>query len=116
MWRVLNEVSQQTLDVTTHLKNQAANSILPCCFSTNDFMLRYKILDSLFYTDKFYRKQVFSKRGFSIMQIFVSEKGFVKVYGMKYEKGFVKYLKLFCKEVVAPKAFIVDPHPYQKSN
>ena len=51
-----------------------------------------------------------------MMQIFVSDKDFVKVYRIKSDKELVKYLKLFCKEVVAPKAFIVDPHPYQKSN
>ena len=48
------------------------------------------------------------------MQLFVSDKGFVKVYGMKYEKEFVKAHKLFCKEVRAPKAFIADPRPYEK--
>ena len=38
-----------------------------------------------------------------MMKIFVNDKGFVKVYGMKSEKEFVKTLKLFCKEVGAPK-------------
>ena len=51
-----------------------------------------------------------------MMQIFVSDKGFVKVYRMKCEKEFVKDLKLFFKEVGSSKAFIVDPHPYKKSN
>ena len=51
-----------------------------------------------------------------MMQIFVSDKGFVKVYGMKSEKNFLKALKLFCKEVGEPKAFIVDPYTSQKSN
>ena len=84
VWRVLNEVSQQTLDVTTQLNNQDADSTLYCCFSTNDHMLRYKRLDSLFYTDTLYGKKFVSKRVFSMMQIFVGDKGFVKVYGMKY--------------------------------
>ena len=35
---------------------------------------------------------------------------------MKYEKEFVKALKIFCKEVESPKAFILDTHPYNKSN
>ena len=51
-----------------------------------------------------------------MIQTFVSDKGFVKVYGMKYEKEFLKALKLFFKEVGQPKSFIVDHHPYQKSN
>ena len=51
-----------------------------------------------------------------MMQLFVSDKGFVKFYRMKYEKEFVKALKLLFKELGAPKAFIVDPHPYKKIN
>ena len=63
----------------------------------NDRMLRYKRLYSLFYTDTFYSKEVVSKLGFSMMQIFLSDKVFVKVYGMKYDKDFLKALKLFWK-------------------
>ena len=102
--------------MTTHLNKQYADSTLSCRSITNDHMLRYNRLESLFYTDTFYSKQVVSKRGFSMMQIFVSDKCFVKVHRMKYEKEFVKALKIFCKEVESPKAFILDPHPYNKSN
>ena len=116
LWQVSNEVAHQTLDVTTQLKNQDADSTLSCLFGMNDCMLRYKILYYLFYTDTFYNKQVVSKLVFSMMQLFVSDKGFVKVYRIKYEKEFVKYLKLFYKEVGSPKAFIVYPHKSQKSN
>ena len=51
-----------------------------------------------------------------MIQLFVSEKCFVKFYGMKSEKEFLKALKLLFKELGAPKAFIVDPHPSQKIN
>ena len=102
--------------MTTQLNKQDADSTLSCSFSTNDSMLQYKRLDSLFYTDTFYSKKVVIKRGFSIMRIFVSDKGFVKLYRMKYETGFLKALKLFCKEVRIPKEIILDPHPSQKSN
>ena len=50
------------------------------------------------------------------MQLFVSDKGFVKVYGMKSMSDFLGAVKLFCKEVSAPNALIVDPHPSQKSD
>ena len=50
------------------------------------------------------------------MQLFVSNKGFVKVYGMESQTEFVNALKVFCKEVRTPKAVIVDPHRSQKSN
>ena len=84
VWRVSNEVAQQTLDFKSQLNNQDDDSTLYCCFSTNDGILQYKRLDSLFYTDTLYSKQVVIKRGFLMMQLFVSDKGFVKVYGMKY--------------------------------
>ena len=51
-----------------------------------------------------------------MMQLFMSDKGFVKVYGMKYEKEFTNALKLFCKEVGAPKSIIVDSSRTEKSN
>ena len=51
-----------------------------------------------------------------MMQLFISDKGFVKVYEKKLQKEFINALKLFCKEVGAPKAVIVDPHRSQKSN
>ena len=51
-----------------------------------------------------------------MMRKFVSDKGFAKVYGMKYGTDFMKALKLFCKEVGIPKEIIVGPHPYQKIN
>ena len=85
------------------LNKQDADPNLSFCFSMNDCMLQYKRLYSLFYTDTFYIKQVVSKRLFLMMQLFVSDKGFVKVYGIKYEKEFVKDIKLVCKEVLAPK-------------
>ena len=49
------------------------------------------------------------------MQLFVSDKEFVKVYGMRSQTEFIDALKLFCKEVGAPKAVIVDSHGAEKS-
>ena len=56
VWRVSNEVAQQTLDVTKQLNRQDYDSTLSRRFSTNDCMLSYKILDSLFYTNTLYSK------------------------------------------------------------
>lgn len=49
-----------------------------------------------------------------MMQLFVSDKGFVKVYGIKSEREFIYALKMFCKEVGTPTAIVVDPHASQK--
>jgi hypothetical protein len=50
-----------------------------------------------------------------MMQIFVSDKGFVKVYGMKSLKDIPAAMKLFAKEVSSPNAFVWDSHRNQKS-
>ena len=50
------------------------------------------------------------------MQIFVSDKGFVKVYPMKTQSEHPMALKLFAKDVGAPEILVCDPHPSQKSN
>ena len=116
VWRISDEVAQQTLEVTTQLNKQDVNASLSRCFGTNNRMLRYKRISSLFYTDTLFSSKVISKRVFSVIQIFVSDKGFFNVYGMKSEKAFINALKLFCKEVGAQKAIIVDPAQTDKSN
>ena len=116
VWRVPLDDAKKTLEVTSQLSHQSTDASLSRRFGTNDRMLRYKRIDSLFYTDTFFSTKVVSKRGYSMMQLFVSDKGFVKVYGMKSVAEFVNALKLFCKEVGAPKAMVVDPHRSQKSN
>ena len=63
-----------------------------------------------------FSKKAINKRGCSMMQLFVSNKGFVKVYDVKSEKELINTLKLFCKEVWAPKAFMVNGARTEKSN
>ena len=86
VWTISDEESQQTLEVTTQLNKQDVNTSLSRRFGTNNRMLRYKRISSLFYTHTFFSSKVISKRGFSMMQLFVSKFFFVKVYGMKPEK------------------------------
>jgi hypothetical protein len=83
---------------------------------TNDRMLCYKRIQSMFFMDTFFvTKRAKSVRGFTMMQIFVSDKGFVKVYGMTSQTDIPKAMKLFAKEVGAPNTFVCDPHSNQKS-
>ena len=89
VWRISDEVAQRTLEVTTQLNKQDVNASLSRRYGTNDRMLRYKRISSLFYTDTFFSKKVISKRGFSMMQLFVSDKGFVKVYDVESEKELI---------------------------
>ena len=50
------------------------------------------------------------------MQIFVSDKGFVKVYPMRHQHEYLLALMLFAKDVGAPEILVADPHPSQKSH
>ena len=52
---------------------------------------------------------------FSCMQIFVSDKEFVKVYPMQSAKELPSALREFAKDVGAPEILVVYPHPSEKS-
>ena len=102
VWQIPANEARRTLKVTTQLNHQDADSNLSRRFGSNDRMLRYRRINSLFYSDTFFTKpKLVSVRGFSCMQLFVSDKGYMKVYGMKSAKDFPQALKLFCKEVGA---------------
>ena len=60
-------------------------------------------------------KKAKSSRGYSCMQIFVSDKDYVYVSKMKSVREPPKALKMFSKEVGVPEAFISDSHKCYKS-
>ena len=116
VWRLNEDEARRTLEVTSQLCKRDANSTLSRQFGTNDRMLRYRRLNSTFFMDTFFvTKKAKSVRGFTMMQIFVSDKGFVKVYGMKSLTEIPAAIRLFAKEVGAPNCFVCDPHANQKS-
>ena len=49
------------------------------------------------------------------MQIFVSDKEFVKVYPIRSAKEFPSALRELAKDVGAPESLVADPHPLKKS-
>ena len=80
-------------------------------------MLRYRRLNYHFFTDTFFvTKKARSTRGYTCMQIFVSNKGFVKLYPMKNQRDYPQALRLFAKDVGAADILVCDPHPSQKSH
>ena len=48
------------------------------------------------------------------MQLFVSDKGYVKIKPTKSPSGFTENLKEFAKEVEAKYILVTDMHPSQK--
>ena len=116
VWRINEEEARRTLDVTSQLNKQDADSSLSRAFGTNDRMLRYRRLNSVFFTDTFFvTAKAKSVRGYTMMQLFISDKGFMKVYGMTSVKDIPAAIKMFAKEVGAPNCFVCDPHKNQKS-
>lgn len=73
-------------------------------------MLRYKRINSQFYTDTlFVTAKGKPSRGNTCAQLFVSDKGYVAIYPMKSKGKFQDSLKQFCKEVGVPITLVVDP-------
>ena len=73
-------------------------------------------IKSYFFTDTFFvTKKEASSRGYTCMQIFVSDKGYVFIAAMKSVSEFPKALKMFAKEVGLPEAIISDSHKCHES-
>ena len=118
IWSINEDLAEGALNSNTHLQRQSGDSSLSRQFSTNDRMLRYKRINSLFYTDTFFAtKSARSRpRGNNCMQIFVSDKGFVAVYPMKSKSDFKDCLHMFCKEIGVPNTLVMDKAGEQTSN
>jgi hypothetical protein len=117
IWAINENLASGAIDSNTHLNRQSGDSSLSRQFSTNDRMLRYKRIQSLFFTDTFFVKgDAKSLRGFTCMQIFVSDKGFISVYPMKTKGQFKECLHLFCKEIGVPSTLVMDKSGEQTSN
>ena len=71
----------------------------------------------MFYTYTFFAENdAKSTRGYTCMQIFVSDKGYVAVYPMKSKSEFKDCLHMFCKEIGVPETLFLDKSGEQTSN
>ena len=86
-------------------------------FSNNDRILRYRHLDTHFFTDTMFasRRLEPSVRGNTCMQIFVIDKVYLKVIPMKLKSQVPKAYKLFFKHVGVPEAIVCDGSKEQTS-
>lgn len=117
LWCITDKQAQAAIDSTTQLNCQSADNTLSRNFSTNDRMLRYRRLNSVFFTNTlFVTKQAKSLWGYIACQVFVSDKGFIATYPMFKASNFEDALHLFCKEIGVPLNLVADPHPSQKSH
>ena len=117
IWHIKHEEAVGVLDQSTQLCRKGGNNNLSCHFDTNDRMLRYRRLNSMFFTDTFFvTKEGKSTRGNTCAQLFVSDKGYVSLYPMKSKGDFKYALKQFCKDVGVPLKLVCDPSGEQTSN
>ena len=116
-WLITEELADGAIDHNTQMCRHSADNIMSRQFSTNDRMLRYRRIQSAFFSDTmFATPKAKSTRGHSCCQVFVSDKGFVAVYPMKSQEEFQTALHWFCKQIGVPISLIVDAHKAQTSN
>ena len=109
IWSIKESEAERALEENTILYNRPAANDLSRRAVNSDRRTRYKRIRSVFFTDTFFvHKKATTKEGFTCMQLFVSDKGFVAVYPMKSKSEFPNALKLFCKEIGVPERLIVD--------
>ena len=115
LWLINDELAQGALDQNTQLARHSSENILSRQISTNDRMLRYKRIQSVFFTDTmFAQPKAKSLRQNTCCQVFVSDKGFVAVYPMRSQSEFQSALHWFCKQIGVPVDLIIDGHKAQK--
>ena len=77
-------MAEETLRVMSQLNRHGENTSLARNLGTNDRMMRYRRIKCHVFTDTFFvTAKARSTQGYTHMQIFVSDKGFVKVYPME---------------------------------
>jgi hypothetical protein len=116
VWRINYNDAARTLDATTQIIHHDPGTTLSGNCETDDRAIRYKQLDSIFFTDTmFATKKAKSTRGNTCAQIYVPDNMFVAVHPMETQSDYLKLLKRFAKEVRVPKAIVCDSHPSQKA-
>ncbi len=110
VWRISQKQAERTLEVTSQRLRRSEDPKLSRNYSTNDRMLRYKRVHEYFFMDTFFATGKVGKtsRGFTMMQLFVSDKGYVFVVPMTSRTEIPSSVKMFCKAIGAPDAIITD--------
>jgi len=103
VWRIDLERAQKTLDNTTQNSVCKDNPALTRNYTTNDWMLRYPWIKELFFMDTFFATQDGGKLscGHMCCQLFVTDKGYVRVVPMKRKGEVLPAIKKFTKAVGA---------------
>ena len=90
LWKIEYDEAVRTLDVTSQQYLRNNNPKLARNYGTNDRMLCYKHINEYFFMDTFFatKKSKKSSRGHTCCQLFVTNRGFVYVVGIRSVTGF----------------------------
>ena len=117
LWSITEKLAEGAIDQNTQFCRVNADNIMSRQLSSNDRMLRYRRIESTFYTDTMFATPAAkSPRQNTCCQVFVSDKGFVAVYPMKSQEEFTTALHWFCKQVGVPSSLVADGHRSQTSS
>ena len=92
IWVISQDITNGEINQTTQLFRHHADNNLSRQFSTNDRMLQYKRIKSVFFTDMLVVQTTPSTRGNRYAQIYISDRGFVAIYPMQSQSEFVDTL------------------------
>ena len=117
LWCITEKLAESAIEQNTQFSRISADNTLSRQLSSNDRMLRYRRIESTFFTDTMFATPAAkSPRQNTCCQVFVSDKGFVAVYPMQSQEEFTTALHWFCKQVGVPSTLIADGHKSQTSS
>ena len=94
VWSIDLDTAKKTIDLTTQLCKHGESDHLRRQYSTNDRMLRYKRINTHFFTDTFQvTEKAISSRKNRYIQLFVSDAGFMYVVPMEKKTDILKAVK-----------------------
>ena len=111
LWNIGLETARRTLRVTTRLCPRNVEDIsLNRRYNMNDRMIRYRHLNTPIFMDTMFASKRAGKsfKGFTCVQVYASEFGWIRADPMVAERDLHKSLKALFKEVGVPSPLIAD--------
>ena len=114
--RISHNESEHTIQAKLQLGTHMKNPTMSQNYTTNNCMVQYQCIDTYLFMDALCYVQ--GRNFFSwphMLQLFITDKGYIYVVPMKWRSEVLLALKQFCKEVRIPNAIICDVAKEQTS-
>ena len=95
IWVVSEDLASKAIYKSTQLCKHNDDNNLYLQLSTKDRMLRYRIINSVFFAATFLAKTTLSNRGNKYVQLYITDKGIMMIYMMKSQSEFNETLHCF---------------------